>query len=163
MNLRRWIALATVLGLAACAGSDMVDEAGEAAAGAEVDWTTARTITVRIRQNEFRPQLFVMARNRPHVLKLVNEDDVTHGFAGIEFFRAIEARRLTGGEREYVNPQVSNIAVEPGQTRELYFVPVRPGRYGFADRTPGFFIPLGDGFGVGRGTWSATLGAAVIE
>jgi hypothetical protein len=85
-----------VLAFAGCAETSLDD----------IDWSTAQTVGIRIRQDEFQPMVVGLARDIPYVLHIRNADSSTHRFRSPTFFRQAavahivvdgEARDLDGG------------------------------------------------------------------
>ena len=131
------IAIAAVLlGLAGCAGGE--DVFGEPGAGyvedmaarvAAADWPAAETITVALAEYEFTPATLSFRPGVAYRLRLENRGDSTHFFASEGFFKAIAAQRLKTSQGEIDMPYLRSIAVPPGATKELFFVPVKQGEY----------------------------------
>ncbi|MEE9544035.1 MAG: hypothetical protein V3V55_00370 [Rhodospirillales bacterium] len=114
----------------------------------EANWEKARTITIRIRQNEFEPMVFRLVQDRPYVLVINNNDESLHFFLAQKFFRSIALAEVTSGEQMFVGGCAAVVAVEPQKNVELRFVAVRNGRYDFED-SPHLlsFIRLGSASG----------------
>lgn len=157
MILRLLAAAVLAAGLAACAAQDVVRTAERevvlpgkegtftpAQAVAEVDWSEPEIRVLRIRQNEFTPVVLSFRPGVAYVLRLENRDDSPHSFRAGEFFEAIAVKSLSPAETELADDAVLvSIKLEPGQTRELAFVPFREGYYSFDDGFLG--LPLGGG------------------
>ncbi len=99
----------------------------------EANWEQARTISIRIRQNEFEPMVFRLVQDRPYVLIIDNKDESLHFFHAQKFFRSIALAKVTSGEQMFVGGCTAAVAVEPQKSAELRFVAVRDGRYDFED------------------------------
>ncbi len=130
------IIAAVMLGLAGCAGGE--DVFGETAAGfvedmaapvAAADWSKAETITVALAEFEFAPATLSFRQGVPYRLRMENRGDATHFFASEGFFKAIASQRLKTPQGEIDMPYLRSIAVPPGATKELFFVPVKQGEY----------------------------------
>jgi uncharacterized cupredoxin-like copper-binding protein len=153
-----WVAgLALLLGACAAEGGlegPAGDAAGSATAtpAAAVDWSRATIRTLRIRQSEFTPLVFTLRQGSPYVLKLENGDDAAHAFSAPGFFQAIAVHGL-GGQPLEPGMELSSIELAAGETRELAFVPLRDGRYSFADGWGGRLL----------GGLAGTNGLIVIE
>ncbi len=122
--------------LAGCTTGDVVLEApgagyveDAAALVAGLDWSRAQAVTVELEKFEFKPANLDFQAGRPYRLVLRNTGERTHSFVSEEFFKAIAAQKLVSASGEVANPYLKVIAVSEGETKELYFVPVRQGTY----------------------------------
>ncbi|MDP7097797.1 MAG: nucleoporin [Rhodospirillales bacterium] len=114
----------------------------------EANWEKARTIAIRIRQNEFEPMVFRLVQDRPYVLVIDNKDESLHFFHAQKFFRSIALAEVTSGEQMFIGGCTAAVAVEPQKSAELRFVAVRNGRYDFEDNPFLFsFVRLGSASG----------------
>lgn len=166
MVLRTAIALLAAFGLAACASGDIAQtmDGGfdiPAKGGTvntvkiveEADWEGAWTKTLRIRQGEFTPAFMALRAGAPYVLTIENGDDTPHSFISAGFFKAIAVKSLVPADEE-VGPgtQLVSLQLNPGESRELSFVPVRDGFYYF-EKGPALLLgslhltPFGFGMG----------------
>lgn len=140
------IGLGLIMTLSACAGGmdgppAVTDEARVAtarinaeAAIAKADWPRALTRTLRIRQGVYHPLVISLRKGIPFILRLENGDDTSRSFRAPSFFQAIAIKSLTPSDRE-INPTMAldSITVEPRQTLDLAFVPMRDGSFPFTD------------------------------
>lgn len=132
------------LGLAACGGvADRYGASDGAVAPAlaprDADWSTAQAVTVHLESFDFDPDILTFRAGRPYALTLVNDSGSTHTFTAPGFFRAIAVRSLSGGDGGGALPgdrPLESIALAPGETRRLDFVPVRPGGYALECERP---------------------------
>ncbi len=99
----------------------------------KADWGKTRTISIRIRQDEFEPMVFRLVQNRPYILVINNGDDSLHYFRAWEFFRSIALDQVTSGGQIFNGNCTAAVAIEPRKKIELRFVAVRDGRYDFED------------------------------
>ena len=97
------------------------------------DWARVRTITVRVRRDEFVPMIISFTQDRPYVLRLENVDRVSHVFRAPKFFEAIAMESATVGDRELAEDCPKRIILEAEETAEIRFVAVRDGHYDFVD------------------------------
>lgn len=93
------------------------------------DWSKAEKVTVTLSDFSFSPDALVFRAGQPYELTLVNPDPISHNFTTGTFFRAIAAQRLTMSDGEAGMPLLESISLVSKETKILYFVAVRPGRY----------------------------------
>ncbi len=127
---------ALILGLAGCAGGDVVLPAAPegylqdpAAHLSVADWSQATTVDVELDEYRFRPAELEFIAGRPYRLLLRNSGTSGHTFVSEEFFKAIAAQELTGPDGSVSRPILARIEVLAGGRRELTFVPVTKGVY----------------------------------
>jgi hypothetical protein len=134
-----------VLAFAGCAETSLDD----------IDWSTAQTVGIRIRQDEFQPMVVGLARDIPYVLHIRNADSSTHRFRSPTFFRqAAVAHIVVDGEaRDLDGGCITGVSVPANSTVEVRLVALREGRYDFEDPSwlrldfyEGFYEE-GNGFG----------------
>ena len=97
------------------------------------DWAKVKTISVRIRRDEFVPMVVTLTQGRPYVMRLENVDRESHAFRAPEFFKAIAMEGATVGDRELAEGCLKHVILEAGETAEFRFVAVRDGHYDFKD------------------------------
>ncbi len=98
-----------------------------AAAPAAPDWSKATVLTVVLMEYSFTPNRLIFTRNLPYRLHLENRGKELHEFTAPDFFKAVAVR----------NPDVlvlngREVVLQPGEQKDVYFVPERPGRYSLA-------------------------------
>lgn len=134
--LRETFAFSMALLVAGCVAA--VDEFAEAPAGyvqdvdrrvAAADWSEAQVVTLSLTEYAFSPVPLTFAAGKPYRLILNNDGETTHFFVSGEFFKAIAARRLETPDGVIATPRLESIALRPGSTKILEFVPIRPGKY----------------------------------
>ncbi len=108
-----------------------VDDAEERLDG--VDWESAWTVNLRIRQGEFNPMVVNMVENGPIVLRIINDDDSRHTVRSSEFFRSIALESIAIGAEIDRDRCIDAVTVPARATAELRLMPVRYGRYDFED------------------------------
>ncbi len=167
-------AVAAVVGLAACANSDLVDTwdshhvfpkdhaARSEAALASVDWATAETRDVLILERDMRPAFVNLKTGQPYVLRVVNTENVTRSFAAPDFFRHAAVAGLEGRDAEG-GPRIISFALAPRQSREVRVVPMDPGRYRFSNESGGVYIPWAETFTASQGAYAAQVGVLVVN
>ena len=99
------------------------------------DWARVKTITVRVRRDEFVPMVVTLTQGRPYVMRLLNMDRTSHAFRAPEFFKAIAMESATVGGRELTEACPKHVVLESEETAEIRFVAVRDGHYDFKDST----------------------------
>ena len=128
------------------------------------DWGEAETFEIDIRQNEFRPTIIHLLQGEPYIMLVENRDDVSHFLAAEEFFKTIALRKILSQTEEMSGVNLIGINLNPGEVKELHFVPVRDGWYDFeGGQGPGlfatdlFYSPLS------RGAVQGMIGSFVVE
>ena len=94
---------------------------GEAGA---VDWAKARLVTVVAVEYRFLPEHLVFRRGVAYRLHVVNRGKELHELTASDFFKTAELRNPGALNREQ-----TELVVQPGEEKDLYFVAKRPGRY----------------------------------
>ena len=129
------VVLAVPLLLSACAAKDVmapnssgyVTDVEQRVSG--VDWNRAATIDVVLTEYKFTPSSLRFQEGQPYRLHLINRGSETHDFSSKPFFQAIAAAKLVSKDNTASLPRLASIGVSPGDTKDLYFVPVRRGSY----------------------------------
>ena len=110
------------------------------------DWARVRTITVRVRRDEFVPMIISFTQDRPYVLRLENVDRVSHVFRAPKFFEAIAMESATVGDRELAETAPNALSWRPRRRLKSASSPSAmattiswtPRFHTFRSRTPGF-------------------------
>lgn len=96
-----------------------------AAAPAEAaDWAKARLVTVVTVEYRFLPDHLVFRRGVAYRLHVVNRGQELHELTAPDFFKTVELRNPEALNREH-----TELALQPGEQKDLYFVAKRSGRY----------------------------------
>ena len=95
-------------------------------AAAPSDWSTAQTVTVIETEYRFDPNNLTFSVGKRYRLRVENRGQELHEFTAPAFLQAVEL-----GNPDVLNPERTEIATQPGEQKELYFVPTRAGRYPF--------------------------------
>jgi uncharacterized cupredoxin-like copper-binding protein len=98
--------------------------AGVAAPAARVDWAKARLVTVTTVEYRFVPSHLVLRRGLAYRLHVANRGRELHELTAPAFFKAVELRNP-----EALNPERTELVLQPGEHTDLYFVATRPGHY----------------------------------
>ncbi len=84
-----------------------------------VDWSRARTVNIRINNDEFDPMILNLTQDNPYVLRFDNRDPYSHAFRAAAFFRSVALAKVVIDEREYSETCINSITVGAMQTAEL--------------------------------------------
>jgi uncharacterized cupredoxin-like copper-binding protein len=93
-------------------------------AGAAAAETQPRTVTVIASEYQFMPKSLTFQRGMAYRLHVENRGKETHEFTAPEFFKAVQLRNPAA-----LNADKTEIVVQPGEAKDLDFVPHRAGRY----------------------------------
>ena len=88
------------------------------------DWSEAQTVTVVTVEYDFNPNSFSFKKGVAYRLHIDNQGKKMHEFTAPEFFKAIRIR-----DRKVVNADLTEIVIQPGEQKDLYFVAQQPGAY----------------------------------
>ena len=87
-------------------------------------WRDARPVAVVESDYQFTPSRPRFRHGVPYRLHLENHGTEIHTFTAPEFFAAVRI-----GNPQLVNRARGEVVLRPGAKADLYFVPLRPGRY----------------------------------
>ncbi|HVH81980.1 MAG TPA: cupredoxin domain-containing protein, partial [Stellaceae bacterium] len=88
------------------------------------DWSNAKKVTVATVDYAFKPASLTFHQGATYRLRVRNQGKETHEFTAPEFFKAIEMR-----DTKPLNVDQTEIVVQPGQRKDLYFVARQTGSY----------------------------------
>jgi len=91
---------------------------------AETDWSQAERVTVVAIEYRFEPNRLEFHRGVAYRLHLENAGKEMHEFTAPAFFKAVDIRNP-----DALNPDRTELAVQPGEQKDLYFVARDPGHY----------------------------------
>jgi uncharacterized cupredoxin-like copper-binding protein len=96
------------------------------APGAEpvVDWAKAQRVDLVEVEYAFQPNHLTFSRDRAYQLHVENHGHELHELTAPDFFKAVELR-----DASVLNQDRTELVVQPGGQKDLYFVPLQPGRY----------------------------------
>ena len=94
------------------------------ARAAGVDWSKAQLVTVITVEYAFEPNHLVFRSDIPYRLHVENHGRELHELTAPDFFKAVELRNP-----EVLNPEHTEIVLQPNEQKDLYFVTMRPGHY----------------------------------
>jgi uncharacterized cupredoxin-like copper-binding protein len=89
-----------------------------------VDWPKAQTVTVVTVEYAFKPSSLTFHKGVAYRLHLQNQGKEAHEFTAPQFFKAIRIR-----DPKIVNADLTEIVIQPGEEKDLYFVARQPGSY----------------------------------
>jgi uncharacterized cupredoxin-like copper-binding protein len=110
--------IAGIVGLAGFLGSSA------AAPAAAVDWAKARPVTVVASEYKFTPNHIVFRRGVAYRLTVANRGTELHEFNAPQFFKTITMRDAAA-----LNVDRTEIDVQPGQQKVLYFIARHDGNF----------------------------------
>lgn len=108
-----------------------------------VNWDTARSRSMRIRQGEYWPMITEFTAEQPYVLRIANADLQDRTFRASAFFDSVAVGLVRVGNRDYDTTCLSAITIGPRETAEIWFVAKRDGRYEFEDQLVPYFFSQG--------------------
>ncbi len=88
------------------------------------DWSKAKKVAVATVEYAFKPASLVFHQGIAYRLHVDNQGKETHEFTAPDFFKAIEMR-----DAKPLNADRTEIVVQPGQHKDLYFVARQTGSY----------------------------------
>jgi uncharacterized cupredoxin-like copper-binding protein len=94
------------------------------APAAGIGWAKARPVTVVTSEYEFTPNHIVFRRGVAYRLTIANRGKELHEFNAPEFFKAITMRDAAA-----LNADRTEIDVQPGRQKVLYFIARHDGRF----------------------------------
>jgi len=94
------------------------------ASAAAADGSSAKPVLVIASEYQFVPAKLTFKRGVAYRLHLENRGKERHDFHAPDFFKAVELADPT-----VLNANKTEIGVQPGEAKDLTFVPKKPGRY----------------------------------
>jgi uncharacterized cupredoxin-like copper-binding protein len=94
------------------------------AEAAPVDWAKAEPVAVVAVEYRFEPNHLVFRRGVVYRLRVVNRGHELHELTAPEFYKAVKLHNP-----DALNPEHSEIVVQPGQEKDLYFIASRKGYF----------------------------------
>ena len=98
------------------------------------DWATALTVKIRIVDDNWRPMVMYLEKDRPYILTVENVDDSSHSFWAPRLLKegvALESVQI--GDKAPAKGCVNGVRLEPHSQITLRLVPVWEGRYEIDD------------------------------
>ena len=87
-------------------------------------WSEAKTVTVIATEYGFDPNHLTFRAGARYRLQFENRGKELHEFTAPGFLRAVEI-----ANPEALNPDQTEIVAQPGERKEIYFIPTRAGPY----------------------------------
>jgi uncharacterized cupredoxin-like copper-binding protein len=106
-----------------------VQNAGDFAGTEAADWDNAEVVQIELSEMSFTPNNLTFEASKPYVVELVNVGQVKHEVAAEHFFASVAWRKVESEQSEIKAPYFKEIEVFPGQTVELFFVPISTGTF----------------------------------
>ncbi len=122
LPVARSLAVFAFLTLAACASPPAPLDPMQPAA-ATIDWSAAKTVTVKMTDFDFTPSAIDFEAARPVKLVLDNDGTDRHDFSAPAFFAAAALRQGSTA------PAGGKVTVAKGKSAEIDLVPGTPGKY----------------------------------
>jgi uncharacterized cupredoxin-like copper-binding protein len=94
------------------------------ARAAEIDWSGAQLVTIITVEYAFEPNHLALRSDTAYRLYVNNQGRELHELTAPDFFKAIKLRNPEALNREH-----TEIVLQPGEEKDLYFVTPQPGRY----------------------------------
>ena len=89
-----------------------------------VDWGQAQTVTVVTSEYRFAPSQLTLRQGIPYRLHLENHGKEMHEFTAPAFIKSLSIRNP-----KVLNADRTEVGLQPGATKDLYFVPKTAGHY----------------------------------
>lgn len=119
-----FVLLAFVTG---CAQIDYVRNASELVKAA--DWSQMETVEVSLAEYSFSPSSLYFVKGTPYKLTIKNDGSKKHYFTASTFFKSIATRKAQTDAAEIKAPYFHALEVFPDKSIDLYFIPVKTGRF----------------------------------
>ncbi len=94
------------------------------AAALATDWGKAKPVTVVAVEYRFEPSHLVFRRGAVYRLQVINKGHELHELTAPGFYAAIQLR-----DAKALNAEHTEIVLQPGEEKDLYFVAPRRGRF----------------------------------
>jgi uncharacterized cupredoxin-like copper-binding protein len=88
------------------------------------DWPAAHKVRVVTVEYAFKPAKLTFQQGVAYRLRVDNRGKETHEFTAPDFFKAVDLR-----DAKPLNTDHTEIVVQPGEHKDLYFVAKQPGSY----------------------------------
>src|SRR5262245_61669944 len=91
-----------------------------------VDWSRAELVPIVTADYRFEPSELTLRIGTPYRLHAENRGKDTHEITAPTFFEAVELKNP-----EVLNAERTELVLQPGEEKDVYFIPKRAGRYPF--------------------------------
>lgn len=95
-----------------------------AAPAGAVEWDKAQSLTIATSEYQFSPNKLTFQHGVPYRLHLENHGRETHEFTAPAFIKTLRVRNP-----KVLNADRTEVVLQPGQAKDFYFVPQKPGHY----------------------------------
>ena len=89
-----------------------------------VDWSKAHRVDMVAVEYSFEPSHLTFRHGQPYRLHVENHGRELHELTAPDFFKAVQLRNP-----EVLNQDHTELVLQPGDKKDLYFVALRPGHY----------------------------------
>jgi uncharacterized cupredoxin-like copper-binding protein len=89
-----------------------------------VDWAKAQRVDLIAVEYAFQPNHLTFLHDRVYLLHVENRGRELHELTAPDFFKALELR-----DPSVLNQDRTELVLQPGDQKDLYFVAQQPGRY----------------------------------
>jgi len=112
---------------------------------AGIDFSEAKVIDIRVRNEEFTPMIIELTQNRPYILRISNRDNEERLFAAKEFLRNSAVSAVAIDNELLAEPCRSIYKLRDKQTLEIQLFTLNDGHYEFHDSSNilPFAVPTG--------------------
>lgn len=110
-----------------------------------VDFSDAKVIDIRVRNEEYTPMIIELTQNRPYIIRIANRDDETRRFAAPSFLRDTAISAVAVDNELLEEPCRSVFKLERKQTLEIQLFTLNDGHYEFYDSSNilPYYVPTG--------------------
>ena len=96
----------------------------EGAPAMAADWSQAQPMTVITKEYRFTPKHLKLQRNVPYRVHFENPGKEMHEFNAAKLFKNAEI-----GNPEVLNPDKTEVQLQPGEQKDLLLMPTKAGKY----------------------------------
>jgi len=94
------------------------------------DWSIMQTVTVKMKEFSFNPDMLRFKKDAPYKLEIKNGGTEKHYFVSTGFFKAVASRKVQSNtDGEIKARYFTALEVFPGRQLDFYFVPVKKGSH----------------------------------
>ena len=105
----------------------------------KADWTNATVVEEGVKDSFYQSGLMELTQNRPHILRITNNDDGLRSFRAPDFLRDAAILKAVYDKQSVEAPCLNAITMAPGKTAELHIVPLKAGGYDYYETV--FWVP----------------------
>jgi len=97
----------------------------------DANWKTAIVVEETIKDEIYQLGLLTLQVGKPHIIKIVNEDDTTRSFRAPVLFGKSSILKVIHEGKEVVAPCLKAVAVSAKKTSEIHLVPLETGYFDY--------------------------------